>query len=568
MTSRRDFLQRGLISAIGLSLPATAVAAAGDGMRRRSHEPRGFLDLLRAPDSVNVDTALGIQRLIIGAGGQWQGASGLVVTTREIPDALRLELASPAQGVKRIHLRWRGRLDATRLLLGDAWERGYGDLEWRGLAPDRAMPWYVAAWDGTLTHAYGVRTGARAMCFWQVDSAGISLFTDVRSGAAPLQLGDRILPVCEVVSRAGRPRETAFAAVHAFCRQMCATPRLPTQPVYGSNDWYYAYGRNSADTFIRDAERIVELSPTHGNRPFAVLDDGWQPGRGKDKGGAGTWDHANEKFPDLPNLIAQVKKIGARPGAWYRPLEAPSTAPDSWRLARDRNVLDPTVPDVREKITGDISRMRDWGFELIKHDYSTYDIFGRWGFQMGTSFTKDGWTFAAGANRTSAEVIDDLYGTIRSAARDAMIIGCNTVSHLSAGHFEICRIGDDTSGTDWSRTWKMGVNTLAFRATQQGAFYTADADCVGVTTAIPWELNRQWLDLLARSGTMVFVSLAPDALGAGQRADLARAMAIAAVPQPVGEPLDWQRTSSPEHWRLMGAERAFRWSGTEGASPG
>jgi alpha-galactosidase len=187
---------------------------------------------------------------------------------------------------------------------------------------------------------------------------------------------------------------------------------------------------------------------------------------------------------------------------------------------------------------------------------------------MGTSFTKNGWTFASGAVRTTAEVIDELYGTIRTAARDALIIGCNTVSHLSAGHFEICRVGDDTSGTEWGRTWKMGVNSLAFRAAQQGAFYVADADCVGVTTSIPWALNKQWLDLLARSGTMLFVSLAPDALGAEQKADLTRAMAMASVSQPIAEPLDWQRTNSPEQWRLMGGAHAFAWAGPEGASPG
>jgi alpha-galactosidase len=568
MTSRRSFLQAGIASAIGLSLPASAVAAAAGITRRRTSAPRGFLDLLRSPDLVSVDTASGLQRLIIGAGGQWQGASGLVVATRETTGALRVELGSPGVGVRRLHLRWRGSMDTMRLLLGDAWERGYGDLEWRGLAPDRAMPWYVATWDGALTHAYGVRTGAKAMCFWQVDPGGISLFADVRSGAAPLQLGDRVLPVCDVVSRPGHPRESAFVALHAFCKQMCAAPRLPAQPVYGSNDWYYAYGRNSAATFYRDAERIVELSPTHDNRPFAVIDDGWQPGRGSDKTGAGTWDHANEKFPDLPGLIGQVKKLGARTGAWYRPLEAPASAPATWRLARDPKALDPTVPEVREKIASDVGRMRDWGFDLIKHDYTTYDLFGRWGFEMGTSFTKNGWTFASGAVRTTAEVIDELYGTIRTAARDALIIGCNTVSHLSAGHFEICRVGDDTSGTEWGRTWKMGVNSLAFRAAQQGAFYVADADCVGVTTSIPWALNKQWLDLLARSGTMLFVSLAPDALGAEQKADLTRAMAMASVSQPIAEPLDWQRTNSPEHWRLMGGAHAFAWAGPEGASPG
>ena len=567
MSTRRDFLQGTIVSAIGLSLP-TAVVNATSVTTRRTSPPRGFADLLRAPDLVSVDTNSGIQRLVLGAGARWQGASGLAVDTRETHGALRIGLMSPALGVRRLHLRWRTRMDTARLFLGDAWERGYGDLEWRSLAPDRAMPWYVATWDGTFTHAYGVRTGAKAMCFWQVDPAGISLFADVRSGAAPLQLGDRTLSVCDVVSRAGHAPESAFVALHAFCKQMCAKPRLPAQPVYGSNDWYYAYGRNSAETFLRDAERIVELSPAHDNRPFAVIDDGWQPGRGADKSGAGTWEHANEKFPDLPGLITRVKTIGARPGAWYRPLEAPTSAPASWRLARDPNALDPTVPEVREKISADLTRMREWGFDLIKHDYSTYDLFGRWGFEMGTSLTKNGWTFSSGPNRTTAEVIDDLYATIRSAARNTLIIGCNTVSHLSAGYFEMCRVGDDTSGTEWSRTWKMGVNSLAFRATQQGAFYTADADCVGVTNAIPWALNKQWLDLLSRSGTMLFVSLAPDALGAEQKADLARAMAIASVQQPIAEPLDWQRTTSPERWRLMGKDRAFDWSGEEGAAPG
>lgn len=152
-------------------------------------------------------------------------------------------------------------------------------------------------------------------------------------------------------------------------------------------------------------------------------------------------------------------------------------------------MLDPTVPEVRQKVIADIARLRDWHFDLIKHDYTTYDIFGRWGFQMGTALTRDGWAFASGPAHTSAEVINALYADIRSAAGDCLVIGCNTVSHPSAGHFELCRIGDDTSGTEWPRTRKMGVNALAFRGVQHGAFYVADADCVGLTNAIPWTLQ-------------------------------------------------------------------------------
>jgi alpha-galactosidase len=186
---------------------------------------------------------------------------------------------------------------------------------------------------------------------------------------------------------------------------------------------------------------------------------------------------------------------------------------------------------------------------------------------MGAALTKDGWTFASGASRTTAEVIDELYATIREAAGDSLIIGCNTVSHLSAGRFEICRIGDDTSGTEWSRTRKMGVNSLAFRGAQHGAFYVADADCVGVTTAVPWSYTKQWLDLLARSGTMLFVSLAPDALGTEQRRNLKEALAVAAVAQPLGEPIDWEHAAYPSRWRLMGHQHTYDWVGADGAGP-
>ena len=530
--------------------------------------PRGFVDIHRPPDSVIVQIADGELRLSRAGDDRWSATAAngsIVVTTQMRAESVSVSLESPGASVKRIHFRWHGDLSAVQLILGDAWERGYGDLEWRGWVPDRVMPWYAATTDGSLTHAYGVRTGANAFCFWQVDPAGISLWADVRSGGVGVQLENRMLAVCDVISRPGIPGESAFEAIGALCHRMCPTPRLPSFPLYGSNDWYWAYGKNSAETVHADAAHIVELSPTSANRPFVVIDDGWQPGRGADKTGAGTWDHGNEKFGDMGSVAADIHRSGARPGIWIRPLQAPANAPDSWRLPRDRGTLDPTVADVRQKVIDDLSRIRQWGFELIKHDYTTYDVFGRWGFQMGSAMTRDGWTFAAGPSRTTAEVINDLYTAIRRGAGDALVIGCNTVSHLSAGVFEICRIGDDTSGTEWARTRKMGVNTLAFRGAQHGAFYVADADCVGVTNAVPWAMTRQWLDLLSRSGTMLFVSLAPDALGAEQRRDLTAALARAASPQPLGQPLDWQHSVYPSRWRLDGHDVTYDWLGADGA---
>ncbi len=370
---------------------------------------------------------------------------------------------------------------------------------------------------------------------------------------------------CEVTCREGSAGESPFAAIHDFCRRMCPAPRLPAAPVYGANDWYYNYGDSSATKILAETALIVELSPTGSNRPFSVIDDGWQPERGENaERFTGQWDRGNARFPDMPGLAAEIRRQGARPGIWVRPLLATTDTPDSMRLSRDRRVLDPTVDGALEKVATDIARLRTWGYELIKHDYSTWDIFGRWGFQMGAALTTSGWTFAAGPSRTTAEVINRLYDTIRTAAGDAGIIGCNTVSHLSAGRFEMYRIGDDTSGTDWARTRRMGVNSLAFRGVQHDAFYAADPDCVGVTGKIPWQFNRQWLDLVARSGTMLFASLDPAAVGSTERRDLKAALALAARPQPLGEATDWQENSWPGEWQLGKQPWAFDWIGADG----
>jgi alpha-galactosidase len=153
----------------------------------------------------------------------------------------------------------------------------------------------------------------------------------------------------------------------------------------------------------------------------------------------------------------------------------------------------------------------------------------------------------------------DLYGAIRRGAGDALVLGCNTIGHLAAGLVQAQRIGDDTSGREWSRTRKMGVNTLAFRMAQHNTFFAADADCVPVTAGIPWELTRQWLDLVARSGTALFVSVDPAAVTAEQKRVLKSALAAAARPHPPGVPLGWMDTTTPERWRLDGQMVRYNW---------
>jgi alpha-galactosidase len=535
-----------------------------------------YIDILRAPDLVTAQTEDGPIVLQPG-GGRW-AADDVAVSASLADGRLVVDVTAEQTSLMRVKLRWRADVPLGLRFLGDAWERGYGDLEWRGLVAERVMPWYFLTHDGAATHGYGVRVPPGAFCFWTVDATGVSLWLDVRNGGAGVELGGRTLRTAEVIARRGQPGETAFAAASAFCRQLCDAPRPLAQPVYGANDWYYAYGKNSHAGILADAGMLAELAPAGDNRPFMVIDAGWQPMAGDvpaDVICGGPYAGANARFPDMPGLAAAIRATGARPGIWIRPLAAEPDTPGAILLpearAEDRSakrkVLDPSLPEVLAQISANFRTLNSWGYDLIKHDWSACDLLGRWGYKMGTALTNPGWRFAD-RSRTNAEIATALYRAIREGAGDAVVIGCNAFGHLGAGLFDLQRVGDDTSGREWERTRKMGVNTLAFRMPQHGAFFAADADCVGDTGAMPWTLNRQFLDLMARSGTPLFVSFNPGRVTAEQKAALRAALAAAAQPRPAAEPLDWLDTTCPQAWRLGDEVVRYDWYGDTGAVPG
>jgi alpha-galactosidase len=555
MVLRSLFTRRRLILNSSAALLAVHAEAA---------ERNPFAAVAGRPDSVAAFTESG-EVPLKREGSTWQGENGVQVGT----DA-GVTVRCPRGALLRIRLRWQLVPTAALRYAGDHWERSYGDLAWRHMEPERILPWYFLATGGKATHACGVKTAPAAFCFWQVDPSGVSLWLDVRNGGRGVQLGKRELAVATVVTESYNGL-TSFAAAGFFCKRLCEKPRLPRAPVYGGNNWYYAYGKSSAEDIRRDSERIAALAPGLANKPFMVIDDGWEPNHV-----AGPWSRGNAGFPDMPQLAQDMRRIGVQPGIWMRPLFLKDEAAKPWRLqspnaAREYakgqvSTLDPTIPEVQERVQQEIRTLAGWGYGLIKHDFSTYDLLGHWGFNMGAQITDDNWSFAD-RSRTNAEIIRQFYSAMREAAGDTLLLGCNTVGHLAAGLFELQRTGDDTSGRDWNRTRKMGVNTLAFRAAQHNTFFALDADCVGITRQIPWELNRQWLDLLARSGTALFVSAAPDAVRREQQEAVRQAFRIAAAPGKTGEPLDWLDNSEPQQWNLAGRKVTYEWFGREGVSP-
>lgn len=466
---------------------------------------------------------------------------------------LAIFLTAQTSKVKWIKLRWNNlSWDKNVRFLGDAWERGYGDMEWKGMNPNRFMPWYFCAKSEAKSVCYGVKVRPSAMCFWQVDSLGMTLFLDVRCGGSGVNLKGRVIKLADVIACEMRDC-TSFEAMQEFCGQMCEDPILPKYPVYGSNNWYYAYGKSSESEILADCDYILNLTKDIENKPYMVIDDCWQEHHRLNEYNGGPWTKGNEKFPDMKALAEKLVQKGVRPGIWVRLLlNEDENIKNEWRLSHN-NCIDPTNPEALNYIKEDIKRICNWGYTLIKHDFSTFDLFGKWGFQMSPLVTDDGWHFYDDS-LTSAEVVKLLYKAILDASveasnGEALILGCNTIGHLGAGYMHINRTGDDTSGVDWERTRFMGVNTLAFRLPQHGKFYEIDADCVGIDGGISWSMNKQWADVLAQSGTPLFISVRPNILDETEKQELHEILKVASKQEHHVIPVDWEETTCPEHWQ-------------------
>jgi alpha-galactosidase len=498
----------------------------------------------------------------------WQ-YKDVIVELKNSDKSVFVFIQSPALSVKEVKLSWKIPSQKNTNVLGDHWERTYGDAGWQPVNASKKLPWYCIEYTGSNAICFGVKTGCNAICYWQVADNNLQLSLDTRTGGNGVKLGDRKLNAVEIVTAQSENNENIFTTARRFCTLMCDKPRLPQQPVYGINDWYFAYGNNSAALILEHTALLASLVTNASNTPFSVIDAGWatkSPSLPDDCCWGDDFSKSNDKFGDMQKVAGDIKKLGMRPGIWTRPLCAHHSdqsnllAPSITNRNDSRMpILDPTIGENIERIKKIIKTYKQWGYELVKHDYTTYDVFGQWGFEMIDALTAPGWQFNDNT-RTNAEIILNLYNAIREAADNMYLIGCNTMSHLSAGIFELNRIGDDTSGKEWERTRKMGVNTLGFRMMQHKTFYEADGDCVGLTKDVHWDRNKNWMQLLAQSSTPLFISAQPDAVGSAQMNFIKQSFAEAAVEQQVAEPLDWLTNKLPSKWRLNGKEVDFDWS--------
>lgn len=525
-------------------------------------------EIISMPSKVAVQLADGTHYLKRAYKQAWT-YQNITVDLNYKDDALSVLVQSPTEALFNVQLYWNYPVSKNTTALGDHWERTYGDVSFASFDANRKMPWYFIQHDDNDVVCFGVKTGCNSICHWQVGEGTMQLAMDTRNGGSGVLLGHSLLHTADIITTKNKSDENVFATSRRFCKMMCPNPRLPQQPVYGINDWYFAYGNSSYDLILKHTSMMADLATDTNNRPFSVVDAGWakySPLLPGDCCWQEDFSTPNDKFKDMIKLAEDIKKLGMRPGLWTRPLcgahddEKNVLLPSIPGRNDPKNpVLDPTIAENMERIRYNISSYDAWGYEMVKHDFSTYDLFGKWGFQMTNDITTKGWHFND-RSKTNAEIILDLYRAIRNEGRNMYLIGCNTISHLSAGIFELNRIGDDTSGKEWDRTRKMGVNTLGFRMIQHNIFYAADGDCVGLTNDVPWSKNKQWMQLLAQSSTPLFISAQPGAMGEEQRSFIKKSFSEAAKEQPVAEPLDWLTSQFPSKWKLDGNVEEFDWS--------
>lgn len=100
---------------------------------------------IRTPDYISIYTENGNDSFLFSNNIKKDDITVDVSLKNEL---LHIDLTADQTPVKYISLRWNFKDDEKRSdsvkVYGDVWERGYCDLEWRGIVPDRMMPWVCA----------------------------------------------------------------------------------------------------------------------------------------------------------------------------------------------------------------------------------------------------------------------------------------------------------------------------------------------------------------------------------------------------------------------------------------
>lgn len=512
-----------------------------------------FLNLIRTPDDIKIQTEASPFRFEEKGEANPTRAEVKCIANDGV---LNIYLYPNGDAVKYIRLRFNGDISDVNSLLGDSFVRSQtDDIVWHSFLPHLAMPWYFYTNDGECLHGYGVKTGCNSFAQWFADPFGITLLLDVRNGSGGISCEE--LLCAQVVCRKGSEDENMYIAAHMFCKMMCDSPNLPSTPVYGLNNWYWAYGAIEEKVVLKEAEYLGKLTKGFKHRPFMTVDDGWQIAHAHGKYNGGPWNLTNENFKSMRETAEKIHNLDCRAGIWVRPLltlsHVPAEAIYDSPYKPNGIVIDPTHEFSKQKISDDISMLNAWGFDMIKHDFSFFDLFG------ATLSNNMPYHFYD-RTKTNAQIVKEFYELIQKSAKNTLVMGCNTVNHLAAGIHQIQRSGNDTCGRHFEFTRRFGVHSM-MRTPQNNAFFKTDPDCAAFTAKVSKKLNLDFLEAAAITGAAAFASVTPGILNSDEEKRLQQIFAIAdsVKPEEVAIITDWSKNAVPSQFEFMGKHYNYNW---------
>jgi len=218
------------------------------------------------------------------------------------------------------------------------------------------------------------------------------------------------------------------------------TAHIPRRVIW--NTWDY-FGRQIDQRGVVEMAKLIAGHPVPAGKVNVIcLDDGWAT--------YGDQSTPNESFSDLAGMARGLAEAGFIPGIWYAPFlsaldsnwtrEHPDTLLRGESRFGDkppaevdpRQVLDPTHPEVLDKIHREMSWLREIGFRYYKTDFLQ---------RVNTQFRNA--TFHD-RNVTPVEAMRGCMEVIRAAiGQDSYWLACGTEILPCAGLADASRTGDD-----------------------------------------------------------------------------------------------------------------------------
>ena len=180
----------------------------------------------------------------------------------EISDkSVKIHVYPSGSPVKYLKLRFNGDLRSIDRVYDDQWERAglYAYIEWRSVMACCVLPWFCYVMSGNDMFYYGVKTGANCFAFFQVDTGGITLFLNLCSGAKGTDISEPLL-ACEIVEMRAEKVADVYKVATGFSKKMCDSPVLPKTPIFGVNNWYWAYGDISYESVLKETDYLLEMT--------------------------------------------------------------------------------------------------------------------------------------------------------------------------------------------------------------------------------------------------------------------------------------------------------------------